>query len=247
MALSLRTRLYVTAPLSTGLYVPLREDQIHYLRNVLRLSPGVEVALFNGRDGEWLGRISTLSKDEGSVEAVKELREQCCPPDLWLLFAPIKRAGIDLIAEKASELGATTIWPVLTRNTDVARVNIDRLQANAMEAAEQSERMCIPEVKAPTDLPTILADWPAGRTLIVCAETGPSRPIAEVMMALPRGPMAILIGPEGGFSRSEIELLSGLPFVIPVRLGPRILRAETAVFAALSCWQALRGDWSNLA
>lgn len=245
MAISLRTRLYVTAPLSTGLYVPLRPEQVHYLRNVLRLSPGVEVALFNGRDGEWLGRISTLTKDDGAVEAVKLLREQACPPDLWLLFAPIKRAGIDLVAEKASELGATTIWPVLTRNTDVARVNVERLQANAIEAAEQAERLCIPDVKAPTDLPTVLADWPAGRTLILCAEVGPARPIAEVVLSLPRGPMAILIGPEGGFSRAEIELLTSLPFVVPARLGPRILRAETAVFAALSCWQALRGDWAE--
>ncbi len=243
MALSLRTRLYVTAPLSTGLYVPLRPEQVHYLRNVLRLSPGVEVAVFNGRDGEWLGRIATLTKDEGSIEAVRELRVQACPPDLWLLFAPIKRAGIDLIAEKASELGATTIWPVLTRNTDVARVNVDRLQANAIEAAEQSERLCIPEIKAPTDLPAVLADWPAGRPLIVCAEIGPARPIAEVLMSLPTGPAAILVGPEGGFSRAEIEMLTSLPFAIPVRLGPRVLRAETATFAALACWQALKGDW----
>lgn len=245
MAASLRTRLYVESPLEAGQAVPLREAQVHYLRNVLRLSPGVEVALFNGKDGEWLGRISELHKEQGAVEPQKKLREQRPCPDVWLLFAPIKRQGIDLIAEKASELGASVIWPILTKHTDVTRVNLERLTANAIEAAEQSGRLEAPEVRAPVDLPTVLANWPKSRPLIVCAETGPTRPIADVIQNLPKGPVGILIGPEGGFARSEVELLASTPFVAAAHLGPRILRAETAAFAALACWMSLKGDWAT--
>jgi len=212
---------------------------------VLRLSPGVEIALFNGRDGEWLGRIETLTKDHGAAKLEKLLRPQKNVPDLWLLFAPIKRDGTDLIAEKASELGASRVWPVRTRHTDVSRVNLERLTANAIEAAEQSERLCVPEIHAPADLPAVLADWPAGRPLLVCAEIGPARPISDALAGLQGQKAAILIGPEGGFAPSELEHLSNVPFVIPVRLGPRILRAETAALAALACWQALCGDWKE--
>lgn len=244
MASSLRTRLYVDPPLLTGASVALRAEQVHYLRNVLRLSPGVEVAMFNGRDGEWAGRIDELGKDRGQLIADRQLRPQTNAPDIWLLFAPIKRDAIDLVAEKSSELGASRIWPVITRHTDVARVNTDRLRANAIEAAEQSERLCVPEVREPTDLPKALASWPANRPLIVCAELGEAPPIASVISKLPAGPVAILIGPEGGFARSELEMVLDKPFAHTARLGPRILRAETAAFAAITCWQALRGDWT---
>lgn len=243
MAASLRTRLFVEPPLLTGATVPLRPEQVHYLRNVLRLAPGVEIAVFNGRDGEWIARIDDLGKERGSVIPDRKLREQTCPPDVWLLFAPIKRDAIDLVAEKSSELGASRLWPVMTKHTDVSRVNVERLAANAMEAAEQSERLCIPEVREPVDLPKLLAEWPADRPLIVCAEIGDAKPIAEVIAPLPKGPVAILIGPEGGFARSELDLILAQPFAHPARLGPRILRAETAAFAALTCWQALKGDW----
>lgn len=243
MAASLRTRLYVTETLAEGQPVALTQPQVHYLRNVLRLELGVEVALFNGRDGEWLGRISDLGKDRGHITPERRLREQTGCPNVWLLFAPIKRDGIDLVAEKASELGASVIWPALTRHTDVSRVNLDRLTANAIEAAEQSERLCVPEVREPMDLPKILTNWPADRPLIVCAETGPARPMADVVAELPAGPIAFLIGPEGGFARSELEMLVQLPFVKAAKLGPRVLRAETATFAALAVWQALKGDW----
>lgn len=245
MASSLRTRLYVTDPLAAGELVSLRPEQVHYLRNVLRLSPGVEVAMFNGTDGEWQGRIHQLSKDFGDVKVETQIRPQRTAPDVWLLFAPIKRQGIDLVAEKASELGAAQIWPVITRHTDVARVNTERLTANAIEAAEQSERLCVPTVHEPQELAHILAKWPPDRKLIVCAEAGPARPIAQALSDLVAQNCAILIGPEGGFAKSELETLLALPFVVPVRLGPRVLRAETASFAALSCWQAICGDWRD--
>ena len=150
---------------------------------------------------------------------------------------------ITTITEKASELGVAQIWPVLTRHTDVARVNTERLTANAIEAAEQSERLCVPVIHAPSDLGTVLASWPVTRPLLVCAEAGPAQPIATALQALGQTSAGLLIGPEGGFARSELEMLLALPFVVPVRLGPRVLRAETAAFAALSCWQALCGDW----
>ena len=245
MALSLRTRLYVSAPLTAGAFVDLTPEQVHYLRNVLRLSAGVEVALFNGKDGEWLGRIAELGKEKGQIEAIRQLRDQRGAPDIWLLFAPIKRQGIDLVAEKASELGASVIWPIMTRHTDVARVNTERLTANAIEAAEQSERMEVPEVREPVDLPKLLDGWPADRPIIVCAEIGDASPIASVIQALPAGPAAILIGPEGGFAQSELDMVLARPYARPARLGPRILRAETAAFAALTTWMALKGDWAN--
>ncbi len=243
MGNSLRTRLYVSAPLHTAVTVPLSPEQVHYLRNVLRLSAGVELALFNGADGEWLGRIGELGKDKGAVVPLRQLRAQAQTPDIWLLFAPIKRQGVDLIAEKASELGASVIWPVLTRHTDVARVNVERLLANAIEAAEQCERLDVPEVREPADLAVILANWPKERTLIVCAEGGEGRkPLAQLVNTLPSGPIALLVGPEGGFAASELELLARQPFVHLAHLGPRILRAETACFMALSVWQSLKGD-----
>lgn len=243
MSASLRTRLFVSSPLAAQTLVPLRPEQVHYLRNVLRLSAGVEVALFNGKDGEWRGRIENLAKETGDVRAEACLRPQRPAPDLWLLFAPIKRQGIDLIAEKASELGVCDILPVMTRHTDVARVNIERFTANAIEAAEQSERMCVPLVHEPTKLADVLAKWPQDRPLIVCAEAGPAKPALEALSPLKGQKAAILIGPEGGFSRAELDQLTALPFVVPIRLGPRVLRAETAVMAALSCWQAICGDW----
>lgn len=243
MGNSLRTRLYTKWPLSVGSFVPLTPEQVHYLRNVLRLSVGVELALFNGSGGEWLGRIAELGKDKGQVEAISQRRPQQNVPDIWLLFAPIKRQGVDLIAEKATELGAAVIWPVITKHTDVSRVNTERMQLNAIEAAEQCERLDVPELREPTDLATVLANWPKDRLLIVCAESGSSRQsLPDVLKSVPVGPMALLVGPEGGFAGSEFELLARQPFVRFAHLGTRILRAETAVFAGLAIWQAVCGD-----
>ena len=174
-------------------------------------------------------------------------REQTAEPDLWLCFAPIKRARIDLIAEKATELGVAVLQPVLTQHTAVERVNVERLQAHAIEAAEQTERLTVPQVRAPIDLMKLLGAWPQGRRLLMCDETGGGPPIAEVLKALDEtahvAPWAVLIGPEGGFSGDELGHLGRIKDVTSVGLGPRILRADTAALAALAVWQALVGDW----
>ena len=240
-----RARLYVEADLLPAAAVPLMAKQAHYLGTVLRLRAGSAIAVFNGRHGEWLARIEALAKGDGMLAVLEQSRPQAPEPDLWLIFAPIKRAPIDFLAQKATELGASRLWPVFTRNTQVKRVNQARLRANAIEAAEQSGRLGVPEVAPPVRLEDLIAAWPARRRLLVPDETGGGRPLAEVLTdadGTPQ-PYAILTGPEGGFARSELDALGNLAFVTLVGLGPRILRADTAALAALACWQALLGDW----
>ncbi|MBI4185231.1 MAG: 16S rRNA (uracil(1498)-N(3))-methyltransferase [Proteobacteria bacterium] len=238
-----RARLFVVEDLRPGAALALTRAQAHYLGSVLRLASGAPVLLFNGRDGEWRARIAALARGAGSLAVEAETRRQESEPDLWLLFAPVKRAPIDLIAAKATELGASALLPVETRRTVVERVNLARLRANAVEAAEQSERLSVPELRAPAPLGQVLALWPEGRRLLLLDERGGAPPIAEALRAAAPGPWAVLVGPEGGFERSELDALGRLPFVTPVGMGPRILRAETAALAALACWQALLGDW----
>ena len=241
-------RLYVTAPLSAGLAVPLDADQAHYLRAVLRLGPGGALSLFNGSQGEWRGRIVELGKNKGLVALEVQTRAQSVERDLWLAFAPVKRARIDYIAEKATELGVTRLLPVMTRRTNVARVNVDRLQANAREAAEQTERLSVPLVEAPQSLDRLLDQFPAGRRLLVCDETGNAPSIATVLSdpAARAADWAVLIGPEGGFAPEELDALRKLSFVTAVGLGPRVLRADTAALASLAVFQALAGDWNTV-
>ncbi len=250
------TRLYVEDNLAEGQTLGLDRDRAHFLRSVLRLAPGAKLAVFNPRDGEWLAEIDGLGKGWCSLVIGRQLRQPAPEPDLWLVFAPIKRARIDFIAEKATELGCSLLQPVMTRFTAVSRVNEERLAANAREAAEQCERLTVPDVRPTRGLDQVLDDWPAERRLIVCAEWGEARPIAEALQALraeaggaatstatpTATPWAILTGPEGGFAESELDALRKLPFVTPVGLGPRILRADTAALAALACWQAVLGD-----
>lgn len=238
-------RLFVTGDLAAGAAVALDAGQAHYLRNVMRLAPGAPVTVFNGRDGEWLARIEALSKSAGTLAALERRRPQQAAPDLWLCFAPVKKTAIDAIVEKATELGAALLQPVFTRHTDVTRVNLDRLRAHAVEASEQCERLDVPVLRPPATLDALVADWPRDRALVVCAEAGTARPVAEVAAALAGRPAALLVGPEGGFAQSELDALSELPFVHAVGLGPRILRADTAALAALACWQALAGDWRD--
>jgi 16S rRNA (uracil1498-N3)-methyltransferase len=241
------TRLFVEAALASGIEAPLSEAQAHYLRHVMRRAEGAPLLLFNGRDGEWRATLALRGKKAVAAMVGECTREQTAEPDLWLCFAPIKRARIDTIAEKATELGVALLQPVLTRHTAVERVNVDRLRANAVEAAEQTERLTVPEVRQPVALAKLLADWPADRRLLMADETGGGPPIAETLGALDdktrAAPWAILIGPEGGFAADELAVVRRMKNVTAVGLGPRILRADTAALAALACWQALVGDW----
>jgi len=241
------TRLFVEADLASGIEAPLSEAQAHYLRHVMRRADGAPLVLFNGRDGEWRATLALRGKKAAAATVGERTREQAAEPDLWLCFAPIKRARIDMIAEKATELGVALLQPVLTQHTAVERVNVERLRANAIEAAEQTERLTAPEVRKPVELAKLLADWPADRRLLMADETGGGPPIAEALAALDEqaraAPWAILIGPEGGFAADELATLRRMKNVTAVGLGPRILRADTAALAALACWQSLVGDW----
>jgi 16S rRNA (uracil1498-N3)-methyltransferase len=239
-----RHRLFVVADLAAGAEVPVSAAQAHYLGTVLRLPANAEIAVFNGRQGEWSARILELGRKNGRLAAVAQLRPQTSEPDLWLCFAPIKHARIDVIAEKAGELGASMLQPVMTKRTNVARVNLARLAANALEAAEQCERLTVPEVREPMALPRLLAEWPQDRKLLFCDERRDGVDVATALAGQPRGgAWGILVGPEGGFDAAEQALLQAHPAALAVSLGPRILRADTAAIAAMSLWQALLGDW----
>jgi 16S rRNA (uracil1498-N3)-methyltransferase len=239
-------RLYVPDDLGLSLSIDLSAGQAHYLRNVLRLPAGAEIAVFNGRDGEWLGQIDGIGKGRCSVALGGRSRPQAAEPDLWLVFAPVKRARIDYLVEKATELGVAQLYPVRTQRTIVERVNVERLRANAVEAAEQTERLVVPCVHPLGSLPALIARWPSGRRLIVCDERGRAPPIVQAVGALRdtlAAGAAVLTGPEGGFTETELDGLANLPFVSPVSLGPRVLRADTAALAALAVFQAVAGDW----
>jgi 16S rRNA (uracil1498-N3)-methyltransferase len=242
-------RLYVEHDLSEDTVFDLDRKQAHYLLTVMRQKSGDTVNLFNGRDGEWCGEIAEVGRGKASVKSRTLVCKQTAGPDLWFAFAPVKRARIDLIAEKATELGVASIFPVMTENTSVSRVNLERLQANSIEAAEQCGRLTVPGIHQPTGLAELLAAWPIERRLMVCDETGEGEPIIDVLYGLKRttdsAPWGILTGPEGGFSRSELDLLAENPIVTRIGLGPRVLRADTAALAALVCWQAVLGDWPN--
>ncbi len=238
-------RLFVGETLAAGAEILLDADRAHYLRNVLRLKSGDAIALFNGRDGEWRARIASFGRRDARLTVATPSRPQRAAPDLWLAFAPIKRQRVDWLVEKATELGASRMIPVLTRRTIVARVNLGRLRAHAIEAAEQTERLDVPQIDDTVTLEKLLRDWPRERRLLLCAEAGHAQPLAEALARFPRAAppaMAVMTGPEGGYAPEELDALAALPFVTPVGLGPRILRADTAAVAALACWQAWLGD-----
>lgn len=239
------TRIFVEAPLSPGAVVEIGADRAHYLRDVLRLGPGVALRLFNGRDGEWRAVIGKLTKSGGTLTVEIQIRPQLLAPDLWLVFAATKRAAIDLVAEKATELGVARLQPLITQHTHVDRVNIERLRAIAIEAAEQSERLTVPEIGPPQEIAKLLAGWPVTRRGLVCAEVGAAQPIATALTAYEEDTTpswAIFTGPEGGWSAAELDAFGKNPIFTLVGLGPRILRAETAALAAVACWQAILGD-----
>lgn len=240
-----RTRLHVDSDLSAGAEVPLEAGRAHYLRSVLRLEPGARVLAFNGRDGEWLAEVAKLAKSGGALTALDQVRAQTAEDGPWLLFAPLKAGRNESVVEKAVELGASRLQPVFTKRSDVTRVNLERLTANAVEAAEQCERLTVPEVADGLPLFKALAGWDPARTLFLAAESGAAGDAVTAVTARRGRPAAWLIGPEGGFDSVELDGLRHLPFVVPVGLGPRILRADTAAFAALALWQALAGDWTG--
>lgn len=236
-----KVRLYVDQPLGQGQAVALSADQAHYLFAVMRLGKGAAVSLFNGRDGEWRAEVVEAGKRGGVLVCEARTRDLLMPPDLWLMFAPIKKARTDFIVEKAVEMGARRIMPVQTRHTNSERIRQDRLQAHAVEAAEQCGGTYVPEVADLVALDRVLASWPEGRRILWCDESLVG--VSEGLAGAERGPWAILIGPEGGFSDAEKAKLRAMPAVLPVSLGPRILRADTAAVAALALWQAALGDW----
>jgi 16S rRNA (uracil1498-N3)-methyltransferase len=226
-------RLYLPAPLHAGAELTTTPAQAHYLANVMRCAVGETLRLFNGRDGEWEARIRSLRRDRALLVAERQVRPQAPEPDLWLLFAPLKRDATDLVVEKATELGAAAILPVLTDRTNTARMNPTRLLAIATEAAEQCERLTLPRIAPPEKLSAILAGWPTDRPLVAALE----RSVAPKVQPA-QGPAALLVGPEGGFTEAELDALRRHPLVVAASLGPRILRAETAVIVGLALLQA---------
>jgi len=240
-------RLYVTADLAAGQHLSLDERAAHYLRNVLRRAVGDPVQVFNGRDGEYAATISKCDKRLVELTLDSQQRLQDSGPDIWLCFAPLKKDAVDFLVEKATELGVAAFRPVFTQNTAASRLNLDRLTANTIEAAEQCERLTLPKVAEPVSLDQCLSSWDNNRHILLCAEAGDALPMADALHRFTGTPSkpnswAILCGPEGGFARTELDRLTKLPFVTPVGLGPRILRADTAALAALSIFQAVIGD-----
>ena len=239
-----KIRLYVEHPLGEAQTVPLDKGQAHYLFGVMRQGVGAEVLVFNGKAGEWLATVEEAGKRGGLLRCSVQTAPLRLPPDLWLLFAPIKKARTDFIVEKAAEMGARRILPVMTEFTNSGRVQRDRLQAHAVEAAEQCGGTFVPEVAEAVKLGSLLDRWQPERRIMFCDEalSGVQAGLEE---AGSRGaPWAILIGPEGGFSERERTRLRGLDYSVPVTLGPRILRADTAAVAAMTLWQQALGDWT---
>jgi 16S rRNA (uracil1498-N3)-methyltransferase len=238
-----KTRLYVAGDLGVNMAVTLDEGQAHYLLHVLRAKAGNRVLLFNGRDGEWLAEIAQAGKRGVTATCLKQTQAQAGAPDIWLVFAPVKKTPSDYLVQKATELGVSCLLPVFTHRTIVGRINQERMAANAIEAAEQSARLSVPEIREGIALEKLLASWPKERRLFFCDEGGDAKPLAQAARGVD-GPAAILTGPEGGFDPAERDMLRGLAFVTPVTLGPRILRADTAALAALAVWQSVSGDWA---
>jgi 16S rRNA (uracil1498-N3)-methyltransferase len=242
-------RLFVDSPLGEGAVVALTREQANYLVNVMRLKPGAAVLLFNGRDGEWRALLDIAGRKSVNLTVATRLRDQPRSDDLHYLFAPLKHARLDYMVQKAVEIGASRLAPVITRHTQAERVNLARMRANAIEAAEQCGILAIPEVAEPIKLEAFVRAWVADRLLVFCDEDADVKdPVAALSAARGGGlagplPVSVLIGPEGGFAEEERAMLAALPNVVRLALGPRILRADTAAVAALSLVQAVLGDW----
>ncbi len=238
------SRLFVDLPLAAGAAVSLAPPQAHYLKDVLRLKLGDRVLVFHGRDGEWAGRLDPAGKRDLVLQIESQTRPQSGGPDLDYLFAPLKRARLDYMVQKAVEMGVARLAPVMTRHTQAERVNLERMRANAIEAAEQCGVLHLPEIAPPVALGAALAALPPERVLIFCDEDAPiADPVAALAAAAPATALAVLVGPEGGFATEEREMLLARRNTVRLALGPRILRADTAAVAALALVQAVLGDW----
>ncbi|HWU63503.1 MAG TPA: 16S rRNA (uracil(1498)-N(3))-methyltransferase [Ensifer sp.] len=237
-------RLFVEADLATSSDISASPEQFNYLCNVLRLEEGAEILLFNGRDGEWKATVQYPSRKKIVLKPVEQTRAQPPLPDLQYLFAPLKTGRMDYLIQKAVEMGAGLIRPVITQHVQGKIHSLDKLSAYAMEAAEQCGILAVPEIAEPVKLADLLATWPADRRIIYCDEGDAGQNPLPILQALTDKHYALLIGPEGGFSEEERLLLRSLTFVTPIPLGPRILRADTAAAAALAVLQVTLGDWN---
>ncbi len=236
-------RLFVPDDLSSGRSIAPTREQAHYLANVLRMAPGAELLVFNGRDGEWLATVAAASRKSVELNLQEQTRPQPRLPDLVYAFAPIRAGRLDYMVQKAVEMGAGVLQPVQTRHTQMQKVGTGRLSANAIEAAEQCGVLSVPQLREIVKLERLLAGWEADRRLVFCDEDAPGDNPLPILNAITERRLGLLIGPEGGFSGEERHMLRALPFVTPIPLGPRILRADTAAVAALAVIQATIGDW----
>ncbi len=239
-------RLFVVGDLQAGVRISPTPDQAHYLLRVMRLGLDAPLLVFNGRDGEWRARVAEAGKRRCVLAIEARARTQHTPPDLELIVALVKRPRLEAIVEKAAELGASRVRLVLTERTNADRANVGRLAAIATEAAEQTGRLDVPGIAPPAPLTAVLAALPEDRRLMFCDEAGDAEPAARALAAAAPGPWAVLIGPEGGFSPAERTAIREAPRTLPVSLGPRILRADTAAIAALCLWQSAFGDWRGV-
>lgn len=238
-------RLFIHSDLAADAAIALDEAQSRYLAAVMRLRAGDELLVFNGRDGEWRAEVASVGKRAVALRIGSQVRPQASGPDLELVVALVKRARLETIVEKAAELGCARVRLAITERTNADHARLERLAAIATEAAEQTGRLDVPEIYPPAKLERLIADWPNDRRLLFCDEAGDAPPILEALSASPHGSWSVLIGPEGGFSAKERELLRRRSFVVPAGLGPRILRADTAAIGALALWQAALGDWRS--
>lgn len=237
-------RLYVEAQLTAGTVVACSSEQANYLLNVLRLEKDDEILVFNGRDGEWRARLSDIGKRRCNLIVHELTRPQEPLQDIHYIFAPLKRARLDYMVQKAVELGAGRLRPVITRRTIAERVNTDRMRANVIEAAEQCGILALPEVEEPVKLLELLAQWDSRRRIIFCDESAERASPIDALRGIARGPLAVLVGPEGGFDDAERAALIARPETVAISLGPRIMRADTAAVAALALVNAVLGDWA---
>lgn len=235
-------RLYIKNHLQKNSALTLEGDQAHYLAHVMRAKPGDKVSLFNGSAGQWQAEITFISKKSIGIVPLGQIREQTTSPDIWLIFAPLKNKT-EIVVEKATELGVSKILPIVTRHCVVRSVNMEKLAAHAIEASEQCERLDIPALETHKDLSYLLGAWDKNRTLLYGDESGGGKSLTEVLGTMTSKPLAVLIGPEGGFAADEFAMLRACDFAIPFGMGPRILRADTAAVSALACVMAQSGDW----